>query len=545
MFSSDSFIQLAFANENDTYYCENLMKLNLQQYLWRELHRNDYQAVYFLRKKDERLIAESFGDHGIVPFSGQSGGFFKVLIPYEKQFVSWMKARLTDKEQKAAFVCSLSDFCEIFQTKPWKNELQQLSGLSGRKGTIVLTVPPVVEHSRRKLLCSPVFEMLQDPVILNVRQGNIRNLYSSLKNGKAESCEFLNTFTRDRLRSMLLHAAMEKEEFYEDALLDLMADYLAQLLHNRQLQWKCSPFHPDFHSDTATFTELYYQLRDPKVWKRLLDTMQQIQEAGSISTYVRAQGADYRQDDGMGTTRISHQKGSFACNCMALRPQKLSDPDDALKRSPEEMLMEICYELSVHQNKEENAQVTQFISECLKDLGNVCHKGDGGTYQRVLYAIHFGVQCLYAPEQDTEEIKKILGALNHYIRLSESTFDARCNYERMSEKAASGLGESILLHLRTQYLAQKKALATFDSGIESRLLHYSAGQQSVDNFQEIASELHGMLDTLEKNLSSEPQEDTKPQPAPAPLQEAPAPLQEDEDDEDLFITDAMFGNAPI
>ena len=47
MFSSKELLHLVFADETDTYYGDDLLKLELNQYLWLKLHES-YQTVYFL-----------------------------------------------------------------------------------------------------------------------------------------------------------------------------------------------------------------------------------------------------------------------------------------------------------------------------------------------------------------------------------------------------------------------------------------------------------------------------------------------------------------
>ena len=63
MFSSDTLIHLVFGDETDVYYCDDLLRLNLRQYLWRELCQ-DYPAVFFLRKAEKVFSVTCYGGAG-------------------------------------------------------------------------------------------------------------------------------------------------------------------------------------------------------------------------------------------------------------------------------------------------------------------------------------------------------------------------------------------------------------------------------------------------------------------------------------------------
>ena len=61
MFSSNDLTHLVFANETDTYYRDDLLKLDLHQYLWLDLHEK-YSAVYFLTLSESTFSIKTYGD---------------------------------------------------------------------------------------------------------------------------------------------------------------------------------------------------------------------------------------------------------------------------------------------------------------------------------------------------------------------------------------------------------------------------------------------------------------------------------------------------
>ena len=58
--AGDGLYHLVFANE-DTYYLDSLLKLNLRQYLYYELKGKGYESVFFLSGEEGNLFL-TFGD---------------------------------------------------------------------------------------------------------------------------------------------------------------------------------------------------------------------------------------------------------------------------------------------------------------------------------------------------------------------------------------------------------------------------------------------------------------------------------------------------
>ena len=90
MFSSSDLISFVFANENDTYYRDDLLKLNQDQQLWHLLHES-FDTVYFLRNTENQLQVYSFGDSkgGPCPVFKD-----KIFTSAEEQLGNWMLRQL-------------------------------------------------------------------------------------------------------------------------------------------------------------------------------------------------------------------------------------------------------------------------------------------------------------------------------------------------------------------------------------------------------------------------------------------------------------------
>ena len=152
MFSSNDLVHLVFADETDTYYCGDLLKLDLHQYLWRKLHET-YPAVYFLSLSEGALSVKTYGDLKCKAY--EPGRKFWKLMGFESEMGElgkWIHKQLTSKRSEpAAFVCSLEDFCKASKDPDWANALYDIAGERHRAGTFVLTVPVSVERRQRRV----------------------------------------------------------------------------------------------------------------------------------------------------------------------------------------------------------------------------------------------------------------------------------------------------------------------------------------------------------------------------------------------------------
>lgn len=546
MFSSDSLIQLAFANEGDTYYCDSLLKLNLNQYLWLNLHEK-YDIVYFLSAKDEQLYVDDYGDKDAKKFNYDQSFFQKLWGKgnHAKTFCGWMKEQLTAKNKKCAFVCAIDEFCDVFESDPWKKALTDIANIEKGKGTIILTVPPVIEKSREFLLYSQVFDTLRDPILMSARNGIIQNYYASLKKDKAESCVFLNAFTKERIHAMLLCVVFEEasDRYVSDADLELMSEYLAQYLNNKRLQWTDHLFEKHFNLVNPLYCEIYDQLKHESVWKRLMRIAAAIREAGSIRQYMAEKRIDFT-DEEMAAVRISYEKGTSVWKCMALCPDEKNIPEDDWGQNTADMLLEIHHELSMPRNSRENPCVTEAMDSLLLKLNNARSNGDGGTYKRTLYSIHFCVQCIYASDESEEAVRKIIGLLEDYTELSMEVYRARKHVGGIS-KSQFSVAETVVNKLKAEKTAQETLLRKLDGIIPASIA--TSIQHSYTSSLKIQDTVSELFDELEQKLNEPAEYETEPivEPEPEPAAANTTPAEEKEDEEmDIFLTESLFDFRP-
>lgn len=491
MFSSDSFIQLVFANMRDTYYCGGLLKLNLNQYLWMNLHEK-YDIVYFLSKNGDLLYVDSFGDKNASSFSYNSGGF-NLLTNKQKKFSNWMKDQLTLREKKAAFVCEAEDFCNIIENDLWRNAFSAIADIKRRTGTIILTMPPVVEQSRKYLMNSKLFDILKDNTVLYYRGDNIvQDYYSVLKREKSESCVFLNVFTKDKVSAMLecIVFTENKDRYLTSDTLDLMADYLTQYMNNKRLQWKDDLFDKNFNIVNPLYSEVYDQLKRDSVWNRLTKLAERVSKAGGIRRYARESVNEYVEEDSS-SVRIFYSHGSSMWKCMSLCPAKYDGKENILNINAVDLLYDICLDLSKPRNSSENDTVSKAIDYFVLKINNAHSLGDIGTYKRALYSIRFFVQCLYVSSESEDDIGKIINRLKEYIDLSYNVCIAKKHFESFS-----GGKLKLQKKLMAQYEAHEILLNKYDEIIPASIT--ASLRSSYGSTSEFQTSVSDLLNDLEK-----------------------------------------------
>lgn len=394
MFSSQDLISFVFANENDTYYRDDLQKLKLDQHLWYQLHER-FETVYFLCKEDDTFQAYSFGDRKGKSCPDLKKGFLKSA---EKTLGDWILKQMRKRTDHAvAIVCTLQSFCDIFSDKKWKKMLRELKEDQSRTGIFVLTASIYAEDNTRELLSSPVFDYLGETAVTDQRSGDLRNLYDAVYERKWGSCFFLNAFGREQVYGLLLHVVMAyPQRLMSMEHLNKLANGLYDLLNTSG----CAPlFEFPFPTKYLMFKELYNELCKEAVWERL------VQKSKDSS---RPSGAE-------SCVPILRKRDSYASSCLRLvLPSWLKDGESA-----ESLLREICEAVSVPKNRLENPQILGHQKYFLDFISSVS-QGDSETYMIALRALKFCTEQAYIlPNSD--KLKQVLEIIQFYGEASTNS----------------------------------------------------------------------------------------------------------------------------
>ena len=516
------------------------MVLDLYQYIWLYLHEKGYDYVYFLQEEENRFSISDFGEQQIKRFSyvGDRPKYFRnVRKLFSKgdsyDFCKWFWEKMVSQHRKkCAFVSMLNDFCSVFQDTKWQEALGQTKAQLNQQitGTLVLISPPIVEYSHMLLLESPVFSVLGIREIVNARAENheIQDYYASLKSDMGKSCIFLNTFSYESVRTLLMHMVFNMEERFDDIKeLELMARYLVQYLNNRQLQWQDCLFDRDVDLENLFYKDLYSQLSKDTVWKQLQRIIKKVRVTGSVRAYVTQKGIPYYES--IDAARMSYEKSSDLWKCMRIAPQNISGNLDTLSNKEcVKMLMEIHKELGHPSNYQLNVSIVSEIGEFIRQLENACTNMDIGTYQRALFSIQFCAKFVYTSSDASDALERIIEALHSYVEQSMIVFRCKCAVQGIDSHIYKSASDRIIVNC----IAQEKVLESYEKGVRTSIANFSMPDFNPDRIKRISEDMDRMVQDIK--AANEQQEKTA-----SSATEAVASKEEEIEDFDFVITPEM------
>ena len=486
MFSSTELISFVFANENDTYYGDDLIKRNLNQYLWDRLHQN-YEAVYFLSEETNGFAVHTYGDLYCKEYVPGKKGLFGLLSKNSNQteFGNWLQRQLRGKtNESAAFVCPLEDFCSVLSSSQWDTVLTEIAEMKNRTGIFVLTASATTEKTAKLLLESPVFEKLQETAVTDLRGGTMQELYPTLKNRKWDNCIFLNAFDWERLRGMLLHLVMEYPKRFESlSMLDTLTHYLYAYCQNPDFADSEGLFNREMPVAYLLYKSLYDQLRNERTWQKFEAAVKKFQQNHSR---VAANFSDVKLP-------VLRDRNSYAGRCLAIKfPGWLTRTENAAGKASG-LLRSIRNTVSTPMNRVENPEIVSAAEHLLNQLSSV-YPDDSETYIQILNALKFCVENVYShSEEETPRVQAVIDKQKEFISACRDHFEMQQTF-RTSLSALTGGA------LQTTALKQLKSKLTIREQMKQTYLDLISAMEL--NIKIPASEEHitDMLKKLETEI---------------------------------------------
>lgn len=316
------FVHFVFANE-DVYCLKSLMALDLEQYLYYQLKKNGYQGIYFIGKQEERCTVATYDAYSEelyarsdksafmskmidlwgVASSGPRPGRAAVTVSNAEQLCrKWLP--LLKKEQKQAFVFRLDAFSELFSGEG-RCELAELIRVGrqqpqGQKNILVLLAPISASEGAGWLLDEAgVFGTLDgksgQPLCWEVESlihgsKNVK-LYEQLHHQLGERCQFLNRFTRERLRDLVRYHYLVRcpEEAADPRWIEDVSDLLYCWHHSARLQGETGPLFS--LNERQTFSQLLSDLSHGTVRRNMareISRLRQGNETDCLYDIIRA-----------------------------------------------------------------------------------------------------------------------------------------------------------------------------------------------------------------------------------------------------------------
>lgn len=509
MFSSNDLIQLVFANENDIYYDSSLLKPDLDQYLWFKLHKQQYSTVYFLSPENGGSI-KTFGDVSRKSFDESADGGFKKLFSGKKNhdaLGSWMLRQLNLKQsESAAFVCALSDFCDIFKDPIHKPALSAMASSDKRTGIIVLTLPANVDKSAKLLLESPVFDYLNETAITDVRGGDLRDMFTAIFKAKHErdSCCFVNEFTKGAALGVLTNVVIEDmSDCPSRAELECAAEYLAQYVNNPALHRidrvlrSCRPDMPR--------REVYLQLRNDEVRRKLFEKAGAVRRHGGLLAYMKYLACE-PVDLNAAALHITRDPDSCAGRCLAHRPPKNADSVAVQGEPASNILSGIRNEAMQPKNRPENEKMAREAKEFLREAETEAEKGDLETYRWAIYSVRLCMQWLYVAPDESEgseesSILSIIKNLHNLLSLSSNYYTIRRNLSYSEAHMGYGKMSAVTMQqTKSMVHSYEKKLELLQDLVPAKIMKLSTQGISLKEMKDLAQSLSDEIDDVKETI---------------------------------------------
>lgn len=504
MFSPNELLHFAFADGNDSYYCNELLVLDLHQYLWLKLHEQGYGCVYFLELSNDAVCLRTYGDRRAQDYTPDKAKIW----PFARQRArnnglrKWLLKTLGEKEPaRSAIVCDLRDFCSYFEKDDWESFLRELAALERRNGILLLTAPPEAEATQSVFLNSPVFDRLRETGITELRDASLCDLYTAMYRNRPDRMVYLNAYTKERIHSLLTRMLLEDHKRTVDAdLLPEMEDFLLQWMNNPELRAKEVQLERRMPAPDSRFQSACELLRREESWSQLTAKAAQIAKAGGIKAYLAALGCSLAEDP-VSAVCVRRDPDSYAWRCTHLR-LRLAGCSEEEQTKISQLLEEIRAHVCAPRNREENPQLAEAVNGLLPELQAADFAGDAGTVRRILFSINFCVQWISVPEKSSEEaaILTVLDKLRNYIECSKLYHNLQRSYALI--RAGQSTGEYKLAALRARELekeaeAARRTLNSYEDVVQAAVVKISLAS--------VAS-VSGLVKSLSEELSQQNEE---------------------------------------
>lgn len=472
MFVSEDFLQLVFANERDTYYCNGLLALNLEQYLWFKLHEQGYGCVYFLRYREDSCQIVHFGERCAQSFDADHGSSKKLFSQKVKPSAlqKWLLKQLRlDGGNRVAIVSSLQGFCRFFSEK---SRLEILSHLSAaeRRGTVLLVSPPEAEFSAPFFLHSPVFDALRETSITSLRTAAPCGLFAALQHDKPQRIHFLNVYTKEILSDLLSRVCVEVGATIPDSLLHHMQSYLLQWNNNPDFFRKERGRSRYLPPSGAKYRLLHDALVNTEAWDELVERGNEVASCGNMQAYLNKIDVPcvHRPPNLHGLLRLQE---SYAGKCL-----RLTLPSAVAKGSRaadcERLLVEIKDGLHDPKNRDANSKVVEAIVRFLAEFRDASVSQDSETCHFLLFSIRFCIEQLYiAAGTETENaVEKIICLMRDGVNCSKNYFSHLESYRLSSNQTDGDLTHLVLQQLSAQVDSSRRLLDKCKDFVQASIL---------------------------------------------------------------------------
>ena len=528
MFSSGTLVHIVFANANDTYYCNHVMALEQEQYLWLRLREEGFRDVVFLDFNGGCTVRRYGAPSQFYNIKKNSLSKKKEIARLQDLIRSQLQKRNTER---TAFICRLPGFCEAFGEEEWLSFLSELPSLPQRTGILVLSVSPEAEAAKPYLLTSPVFDRLKVTAVTAVRTAEPCSLFSFLSQKMPEDAVYLNVYTKSQLLNMLRYLFMTEPEKSDDCDKEnAIAEYLYQYLHNPAFRRDEARRGVILPEKTALFQNMLGALRSLP-WNLLIARVEACVLQEDFRRYLAAANSPYVPEP-YRETGVLRTEGTYAHRCLMLSlPEDAGDETEKLR----ELLEGIRTEVTSPKNRMENSLFADTVKGLLDHVDSACQTRDFITLRRVLESVDFCLKWINVLPDSKEEttLLGIADQLKQYI-ICSAQYSTLCASLR-DTPALSGAARQMMERSIRIRDTLKLALDRYEDFFNARRMEMTL-TLSLDGLSSLTDGLQAMQEDISRTMNA-PQDlawDTLAEKKPAAGQ-AGAPAEKEEDDYEYVL----------
>lgn len=454
--SQNGWIQIAFANEEDSYILPSMISVNYQRYLFYCLKKAGYEAVYFWGDGESNLeITYMDVDSAKYYEKIRPQSFFEKYLTIsdsihlnEENEISSVKLQneammeqlfyqIIGGKKKTALVVSIAVFDAFFsKNERAKSLLEKYRLQKSNKNLVLITTTARAEDSNRHFtnkegILYKMFEEVRQAVSVN----HGVNMYESLQGNMGEKCMYLNELNRDTIRNivrrrMMLDAGegMPMSQSY----LKMVTLVIEWYYHSKKFQTDTPINLPENKKrEQKVIDKSLQNLRTMEIIRTWIEDMSGCKTPESLKTYLKH----------------SYPKDVNPCfiytdNFTLRLWEQISIPDDMLnlyqkswKRRMEELterLKSIVMRGDEHLDKEK-------LDACMEQMKRGIKNRDMDSVRRGMNGVEFLLDNCYEREMAYEDIwkyyQKLFELSNEVYKLKIEIEDNQQRKEKLEVQA--------------------------------------------------------------------------------------------------------------
>lgn len=453
-----------FANE-DVYYLDSLIQLNLWQYLYFQLREKEYSTVYFLSGDEgsyelwipDAVSADLYDNYEKPSFMG----FFKsksegnkcgktLHMNHLNDFYNRM-SQILKKEKNAAFVISIEAFSDLKNHPDIIEALCQVSEKNYSRGHMILIQAPILADGSRYLLAleNGVFRSKLFPEIQKIfkpftkdhyesdgssASGKVYNnkkgiyIYERLKEEMGERITFMNRLEWQEIRNMLRHLILtggaDLSQYVEN--IDDYTDFIWAIYHSGKFNQKMGRIFTE--NKKRQMSEIEKNLRDRNVLRKIHNAVSKVRTAENKYIPLRREILRMYPEDTW--LQLIYEDNPL------LRKLEKVPMDSVLEKN--EGYTSVLIRKNLSHIKETLKKPFVYMEEtadngyeyqCVEYLHRACQRGDLLTVEKAVAALDFGVSQQSA-DRSFEEVDEMISD----IYVSDSRQNLYLKMVQVSEK---------------------------------------------------------------------------------------------------------------